>query len=210
MSLPISLQPSFELSEQWWVRVTDLKQYTYCPRVFYYMACIPSLRPTTYKMQAGIDAQSHVTELEERRSLRAYGLTEGERHFHVPVHSRVMGCVGQIDMVIKSTIDGIARLIPVDYKLSRRTPGRHFQLQLACYAMMLEEMYEESVPEGYIYLIQSRVAERVVITKNLRREANNKIKAIRKLVSAQYMPPPTSNRAQCIGCEYRRFCNDVL
>src|SRR5690349_14295777 len=120
----------------WWVRVTDLKQYIYCPRVTYYMYCLPHLRPTTYKMQAGIEAQARVTDLEERRSLQAYGLSSGKRHFHLPVRSTVLGCVGQVDMVIETQEGGVPRLIPVDYKLSRRTPGRHFQLQVACYAMM--------------------------------------------------------------------------
>jgi CRISPR-associated exonuclease Cas4 len=194
----------------WWVRVTDLKQYSYCPRVPYYLYCLPHLRPTTYKMEAGIEAQEHVTELEERRSLRAYGLSNGERHFYHPVWSSKLGCIGQIDMVIEIEEGGVHRLIPVDYKLSQRTPGRHFQLQLACYAMMLEEMYDVYVPDGYIYLIQSRQAERIAITKRLRQEAATTVATLRAIIKTQRVPSPTSHPARCVACEYRRFCNDVL
>jgi CRISPR-associated exonuclease Cas4 len=194
----------------WWVRVTDLKQYSYCPRVPYYLYCLPHLRPTTYKMEAGSEAQERVAELEERRSLRAYGLSSGERHFYHSVWSARLGCIGQIDMVIETEEGGVHRLIPVDYKLSQRTPGRHFQLQIACYAMMLEEMYGVSVPEGYIYLIQSRQAECIAITKRLRQEATTIIAALRAIIETQRVPPPTPRRPQCVACEYRRFCNDVL
>lgn len=86
-----------EFTEQWLLRVTDLKQYDYCPRVVYYEHCLPKLRPVTYKMTAGIAAQERVTALEERRSLRTYGLTSGERHFNVAVSSAQLGFTGQID-----------------------------------------------------------------------------------------------------------------
>ena len=207
---PLPTRSALDEQDAWWVRVTDLKQYTYCARITYYMYCLPHLRPTTYKMQAGIESQERVTGLEERRSLQAYGLHSGERHFHVPVRSTALGCVGQVDMVIETQEGGEHRLIPVDYKLSRRTPGHHFQLQVACYGMMLEEMYGLPVSEGFLYLIQSRQAEPVAITKRLRREVTNSIATIRAMIHSQQMPPATSQRAQCVACEYRRFCNDVL
>jgi CRISPR-associated exonuclease Cas4 len=194
---------------EWLVRVTDLKQYAYCPRIVYYTYCLPHLRPTTYKMAAGIAAQAEVTDLEERRSLRAYGVQTGTRHFHVPVQSATLGCVGQVDMVIETEGADGDRLIPVDFKLSR-TPGRHFQLQLTCYGLMLEEMTGLPAPEGYLYLIQTRQAEKVVFTSRLRRDAKAHLATIRQFLYNQAMPQPTAQRARCVDCEFRRFCNDVL
>lgn len=199
-----------DAADSWYVRVTDLKQYAFCARVVYYMYCLPNLRPTTYKMRAGIAAQARVTELEDRRSLHAYGLSQGERHFYVSVHSQTLGCVGQIDLVVDTGEGSERRLIPVDFKLSRRNPGRHFKLQLACYGMMLEEMYSVVVPEGFLYLIPARRAEKVALTQRLRRDARTHIEAIRAIMQTQAMPPPTPRRARCVNCEYRRFCNDVL
>ena len=97
----------------WLLKVTDLKQFAYCPRIPYYHYCLPEVRPTTYKMDAGIRAQDRAEELERRRSLRAYGLTEGERHFNVSLASDAqLGVSGQIDLVIKHTVDGEDRLVP--------------------------------------------------------------------------------------------------
>ena len=69
------------------IRVTDLKQWAYCPRVFYYHQCLPRVRPVTYKMRAGVEAGQAEEGREARRSLRAYGLSSGDREFDVPVRS---------------------------------------------------------------------------------------------------------------------------
>ena len=204
------LSPAPTDEPSWRLRVTDLKQYAYCPRVVYYNYCLPRIRPTTYKMEAGIEAQARVNELEERRSLHAYGLTTGERHLYVAVDSPRLGCVGQVDLVIETDEGGVHRLLPVDFKLSRRKPGRHFRLQLACYALLLEETYGLPSPEGFLYLIPLRRAERIKMTPRLRRDAETLLNEIRQDLEHGRMPAPTPQRARCVACEFRRFCNDVL
>jgi CRISPR-associated exonuclease Cas4 len=67
--------------------VTDLKQYAYCPRVVAYTYCLPLLRPTTYKMEAGIAAHGKAANRERRRTLVAYGLEHGQRYFDVSLES---------------------------------------------------------------------------------------------------------------------------
>ncbi len=194
----------------WLLRVTDLKQFEYCPRIVYYEYCLPGVRPTTYKMEAGIAEQDRVAELEERRSLRAYGIKVGERHFNVSVMSAKLLLSGQIDLVIDTVDNGQRRLLPVDFKLSRREPGRHFKLQLACYALLLEEAWGVPVTEGAIYLIPLKKVIKVPITQRLRNDALRHLIEIRTLIADQRVPSPTSQRARCVNCEFRRFCNDVL
>ena len=194
----------------WLLRVTDLKQYAYCPRIVYYEYCLPGIRPTTFKMEAGIGAQDRIEELEKRRSLRAYGIEEGERFFNVTVQSAALGCSGQVDLVVKSRGEEGGRLTPVDFKLSRHKPGTHFKLQLACYALMLEESWQLPAPEVYIYLIPKKQAVQVTINARLRGQARRKLAEIREIIQAERMPPPTGQRRRCVDCEFRRFCGDVL
>lgn len=201
---------SLQMDDRWLVRVTDLKQYTYCPRVVYYQYCLPGVRPITYKMQAGIDAQDRVEELEKRRSLREYGLEEGERHFNIVLTSARLACTAQIDLVVETGIGTERRLLPVDFKMSRREPGRHFRLQLALYGMMLEEAWLGPAPEGVIYLIPVKRALRFKLDKRLRADAESMLAAIRMMVTQERMPPPTPQRSRCVDCEFRRFCNDTI
>ena len=116
-------------------QVTDLKQYTYCPRVVFFAYCLPLIRPMTYKMEAGIAAHNVAEEREQRRSLRRYGLTEGERFFDLWLASEALGLRGRVDLAIRT----ITEAIPVEYKNSPGRAGRHLKLQLAAYGRMLEE-----------------------------------------------------------------------
>lgn len=189
------------------VRVTDLKQYVYCPRVYFYQVCLPRVRPITYKMQEGVDAGRSEVGREERRSLRAYGIREGTREFDVPLRSKRLGLRGEIDMVV--TVAETGEMIPVDYKLSR-IPGPHFQMQVAVYGMMLEEMRGVRVTRGFLYQIPLRHAEPVEIDTKLRRKAEKMVQEMRAILETEQMPPPVRNHAKCVTCEFRRFCNDVV
>ncbi|HMN29634.1 MAG TPA: CRISPR-associated protein Cas4 [Caldilineaceae bacterium] len=199
-----------EEQEQWLLRVTDLKQYDYCPRVVYYQYCLPKLRPLTYKMTAGIAAQEQVTALEERRSLRTYGLTTGERHFNVTVSSARLGYTGQIDMLIETMQHDQRTLIPIDFKLTRHEGGHHFQIQVAAYALLLEDQWDVPVAQGMLYLIPTKQVVKVAITPTVRRSAQRHLSEMRQMIERQVTPPPTRQRSRCINCEFRRFCNDVL
>jgi len=191
----------------WLLRVTDLKQFAYCPRVVYYSYCLPLLRPMTFKMKAGIEAHEAASVAEQRRSLRAYGLEAGERRFDVALTSQRLGLSGQVDMVIL-TVDGSA--VPVDYKLSKRKPAPHFRLQLAAYAELIEEQWQRPVERGFLYLLPLRRAEVVPITRRLRNRLLVRLDEMREMIETQRMPEPTKQLARCIDCEFRRFCNDVL
>ena len=189
------------------IRVVDLKQWVYCPRVFYYQHCLPRVRPLTYKMKAGVEAGQAEEGREERRSLRVYGLSEGEREFNVPLRSSRLGLRGEADMVVTTADETIV----VDYKLSK-IAGPHFQLQLAAYAVMLEEMrgVQSQARRGFLYWIGERRVEEIAIGKRLREKLMQALEGMRRIVEREEMPPPVSNRRKCVACEFRRFCNDVL
>ncbi len=184
--------------------ITDLKQFIYCPRIFYYHACLPSIRPVTYKMERGIQAHESERVKAARRSLDMYDLPLGERHFDVPVYSPRLGLSGQIDEVIATENS----LIPVDYKLARQA-GDHFKVQLAAYAMMLEDLHAVHVSHGFLYLIAKRKAEKITISAKLRDQVNTALVQMRHIAEKESMPAATIWRQRCADCEFRRFCNDV-
>ena len=196
--------------DPWLLRVTDLKQFAYCPRIVFFDYYLPGVRSTTFKMQHGIEAQDRIETLEKRRSLREYGIAQGTRHFNVGLTSQDLGCTAQVDLVVEYDVDNKRTLLPVDFKMSRREPGHHFKLQLACYGMMLEELWHAPVPEGIIYLIPVKRAVRVALTARLRNDAKRMLANIRAMIDSERMPPPTPQRNRCVDCEVRRFCNDVF
>ena len=187
------------------VRVVDLKQYAYCPRVAYYHLALPAVRPVTYKMRAGIEQQTAAEDREQRRSLRTYGLQSGERTFNVPLLSARLGLSGELDMLVTTENE----LIPVDYKDSVKV-GAHFRLQLMAYGRLLEENSDvRVVRRGFLYLIPLRKAVEVSFTLKLRAELATALEELAAMALRQRVPAPTTHRGRCVDCEFRRFCNDV-
>jgi CRISPR-associated exonuclease Cas4 len=197
-------------SERLYLEVTDLKQWTYCPRIVFYRYCLPAIRPVTYSMEAGIQAHEVVAALEERRSLRTYGVTEGERQFDVALRSERLGLSGRIDLVIRYTTPTGPEAIVVDYKLSEREAGPHFKLQLAAYGLMIEEAWGIPVRRAFLYHISQRRAEAIPLTPVLRRKVEQTVSAIHAAIAGEAIPLSPSSLSRCVSCEFRRFCNDVV
>src|ERR1035437_6055161 len=61
------------------LRVNDLKQYAYCPRIVFYQYAMPVQHKATFKMDHGKAIEPRLEQLEQRRTLREYGLAEGMR-----------------------------------------------------------------------------------------------------------------------------------
>lgn len=192
-------------AEAFAVRVVDLKQYVYCPRVAYYHIALPNVRPITYKMRSGLERQAAEEDRERRRSLRTYGLGVGERAFNVPLWSAGLGLSGELDMLITTAEERV----PVDYKDTDKV-GAHFRLQLAAYGLLLESVADgPPAKRGFLYLMPQRKAIEVPFTPRLRQDLATALADLRAVALRQHMPPPTTKRARCVDCEFRRFCNDV-
>jgi CRISPR-associated exonuclease Cas4 len=188
-------------------RVTDFKQWVYCPRVLYYQVCLPKVRPVTYKMKAGREAGLAEEGREARRSLRSYGLKEGRREFEVSLLSSTLGLRGKPDMVV--WLDEAREVIPVDYKMSEIS-GEHFKLQIVAYGVMLEEISGYTAKRGFLYSIPKRKAEEVKIDRRSREKLQTALTEMHRILRYELMPAPTPSRSKCLACEFRRFCNDVL
>lgn len=186
--------------------VSDVKQYPYCPRIVYYTYLLPlRARPTTYKMAEGKLEHDRTTELEERRSLRAYGLTEGVRHFDVALASERLGLRGRLDMVIETS----SEVIPVDFKNSEGKVGLNHKYQLTAYALLVEEAWGRPVRRGFIYLVPQKRAQEVRITSNMRGWVHKALREIRETLAREATPAPTRVCSRCTDCEFRNLCPDV-
>lgn len=197
---------------EWLLEVTDLKQYLCCPRIVYYRYCLPRVRPITYTMEEGIRGHQEEDEREERRSLRTYGFTHGERIFHLALRSERLGLTGCLDLAIATPARTAtsAEAIIVEYKHSEKQAGGHFKLQLAAYALLLEEAWHIPVSQGFLYSIPLRRAEHIPITSALRKKVALLIAQIHNIVEQEIMPPAPLTQRRCATCEFRRFCNDVV
>jgi CRISPR-associated exonuclease Cas4 len=188
------------------LRVNDLKQYEYCPRIVFYNTVMPLDRKVTFKMQRGTEAEFHLDALEKRRSLRRYKLGDGERRFHVWLHSERLGLSGKMDLLIVSS----QGYFPVDFKYTRGRPHRNHISQLAGYAVLAEEQYQTTIETAFIYLAPVGELVAINITKELKEEVSDRLSSMRKMILDEILPPPTQVRARCAECEFRNYCGDIF
>lgn len=188
------------------LQVTDIKQWLYCPRIVYFRFNWPSVRPGTYHLEEGRLAHEELERALRRRRRRLRGLPDGEWLFNVSHYSPRVGLSGRVDLVIRREDE----IIPVDFKDSTNIKARHFRLQVAAYALLLEDAFETEVRRGFVYSLPRRRAQEVRMTARVRNEVRRLIAEIVETIPGEHMPEGPKNVAPCVACEFRRFCNDRL
>lgn len=186
------------------LRASDIRQYMYCARQIYYLYCLPLKKVSSYKMEVGKEEHTRVFELEKRRSLKPYGLSEGDRFFHITLESDRLALNGVLDMAILSK----GKYYPVEFKFSERSDALGHKYQLTAYSMLLEDKFSTVVRIAFINLIPVKRVIRIPITESMRAFTICLLGAIRKMISSQYFPKRPSSLNKCIDCEYKRFCAD--
>jgi CRISPR-associated protein Cas4 len=183
--------------------VTDLAASAYCRRLPYWRLVQPVTAPPTPLMQQGRNAHARI---EARpQALDLPGLGAGERVFGLRLRSARLGLVGQLDLLVKTGTTGL----PVDFKHSDGPlrPGQ--RVQLAAYALLVEEALRLRVESGAVYFIPRRELRLVPLGTQERDDVTRRATAIRRMVASERLPPATHVRARCGACEYRNYCGDV-
>lgn len=188
------------------LRVNDLKQFEYCPRIVFYNTVMPVERKTTVKMERGKEEEFRLDALEKRRGLRRYELGTGERRFHLWLESPKLGLSGKLDLLIVTS----KGYFPVDFKYTRGRPYRNHIFQLAGYALLVEERFQTRVDTAFIYLVPVQQIVTIALPDELKRHAVQRLEAIRTMIYEEILPPPTSVRSRCEECEFRNYCGDIF
>src|SRR5438093_11072144 len=94
------------------LRVNDIKQYAYCPRIVFYQYTMPVEKKPTWKMEQGKIEEAEIDRLEKRRKLSGYRLMEGEKRFHFRLSSARLRLTSKLDLLINSPEE----LFPMDFK----------------------------------------------------------------------------------------------
>ncbi len=185
--------------------VTDLKQWAYCPRIPFYTYVLPVDHVRTYKMQRGHAVQGALEALERRRRLREYGLTEGERRFGTVLRSDRLGLTGKLDLLIITP----KACLPVEIKDTEGGVRANHRIQIAAYALLVEEAFHKPVPEAFVYLAPTDEVVAVTVDAESRRRVLDSLTEMRAMIADELFPEPTPVRSRCTACEYQNYCGDI-
>jgi CRISPR-associated exonuclease Cas4 len=199
------MQVSLAAGELLPLTVTDVRQHMYCPRIpFFHHGLRLPVRPVTFRMQEGRRAHEEQEGREARRTLHAYGLTDGERHFGVQLRSARLGLAGKVDLVIVRAVE----VIPVEWKDSEGPLALNHKYQLTAYALLCEEAWRRPARRAFVYWLPRRRATEVPVTPAMRRHTRRVLGEIRAAVASERMPPGTRQLGRCRVCEFLNWCND--
>lgn len=186
-------------------RVSDVRQYVYCPRVVYFNYVIPVPRHRTVKMEAGQMTHADFAEMEKRRTLARYHLDEGTREFGLRLECAKLNLSGVLDMLV-STSSG---LYPVEFKDTPGGMGLHHKYQLAAYAMLVESVRRRPVKEGFVYVVPGKRVFKVRMDANVRLHVRRIVGAMLNMVARGLIPSRTRAGGRCRDCEFKNYCRDA-
>ena len=170
------------------INVSDLNQYQYCPRRYWYLHFFDTQGRNYYRVDG---KKTH-----ENKSTRGDWLNE------LYLESQSLGLKGQIDVL--DLEDG--RTVPVERK--RASSGDYYwndEVQIAGYCMLLEVNVDEMVREGAIYLYETDQRMHIPITEDHREAVRETVDAMRSM-SPNDVPPLTDNPKKCEKCSTREYC----
>lgn len=107
----------------------------------------------------------------------------------LPLTSRQHGLAGVSDVVELHA----GRPIPVEYKSGRAKPRLADEVQLCAQALCLEEMFDATIPGGFIYHAGSHKRREVPFTPDLRAAVLAARDGVRDLLRDRVLPPPAAD-----------------
>lgn len=130
------------------------------------------------------------------------------------ISSHELGLSGQCDVVEfhenKNGIelfgyDGKWNPVPVEYKHGAPKENNADELQLCAQAVCLEEMFQTSIPEGFLYYGENRRRSHIEFTLTLRAEVKKMAKEMHELFKRGYTPNVKPMK-QCKACSLENLC----
>ena len=170
------------------INVSDLNQYGYCPRRYWYLHFY--------------DTQGRNYERIDGKTTHESKSTRGDWINEIYLESEGLGLRGRIDVLDNDGED----MVPIERKRSQS--GQYYwndELQLAGYCMLLEANISEAVPEGIIYLYSTDERKRIQITEQHRESVQEAISQIQSM-SVDDIPPLVDNPNKCEKCSTRQYC----
>lgn len=192
------LPPLDETVEDMLVPVSALQHYLFCPR-----QCA-LIHVERIWVEDGATAEGRLLhervdegKPDRRRGVRTVcGLT---------IRSLGLGVTGKADAVEFHGFGTAARPYPIEYKRGRPKAHRADEVQLCAQAICLEEMFEQSVPEGALFYGQTRRRLAISFDAELRALTAGVAAQVRAMILESQTPPPV-HKSACKRCSLVSVC----
>ena len=106
-----------------------------------------------------------------------------------------------------------SRLIPFELKTGKMPkegvwPGH--RIQIAAYALLLEEHINQPVKEGFVRYLDSNSERQILINPMMKDEVKKITSEVIRLIESKELPGFCDNKNKCISCGLRQTCYDDI
>ena len=188
------------------VTLTDVIEYTFCPRFIYYMHClnIPQHGEVLYKVRKGREVHK-VRAMTNREYLR-HKINVMKKENEVFLASSKFRIKGKIDEIL-FLLNGTAA--PLEYKFAefKQKIWTTHAFQIILQALLIKENYNIEVNSGFVcYTRSNNFVKKIDISKKDYDRALTVIDNILEVIDLGYYPDKGRPKKRCPDCCYRNLC----
>ncbi|MBC7248091.1 MAG: CRISPR-associated protein Cas4 [Actinobacteria bacterium] len=186
--------------------VSDILNHAYCPWITYHWHVLKIPQSKTTKTEEGINKQREYARKVRKHPERGVGGIRGAKF--IPdrsIRSVRLMLAGKCDYVLyPGSVP--APLEIKNGKIPPRSPHGNTILQLACYAIMLEEELKAEVHVGYIYYLRDGLTQKIEIFDKDKRKVESLIAEMNSLLENEIVTGKPMSWRCCWDCCYRKIC----
>ena len=195
---------------EFFVSVTDVKHYVYCPRLVYFDRVLHATPVFGSQQEEGKESHEDYVGKELRRKDAIYYSPEfvgAEKLLFNPLSSDALGLQGNVDLIIKTAK---SEFVPVEYKNMRSDDGRvcmDHKYQLVAYALLIEETFGAVVKRGFVNYIPETLILQFEITPTMKSHVKRVLGHIKRIIKDEELPPIRVAKHKCQGgCGHKQTC----
>src|SRR3972149_9747665 len=195
---------------EFFVSVTDVKHYVYCPRLVYFDRVLHATPVFGSQQEEGKESHEDYVGKELRRKDAIYYSPEfvgAEKLLFNPLSSDTLGLQGNVDLIIK-TAKG--EFVPVEYKNMRSDDGAvcmDHKYQLVAYALLIEETFGAVVKRGVVNYIPETLLLQFELTPTMKSHVKRVLGHIKRIIQDEELPPIRVAKHKCQGgCGHKQTC----
>jgi len=183
---------------------SDIIEHMFCPRFTYFQFVlrIPQYEERHFKVLKG--RQVHEEKAIRNKEYLRKRIGVKEKYLQQYLTNDFLR--GEIDEVLLLE-DGT--MAPLDYKYAVYK-GKVYnvsKIQLACYALLIEDNYKRPVHKGYLVYVRSRnQLVEVPIGDKEKKRVLRAAEEINRIIGQNIYPPATKFKKKCLTCTYRNIC----
>jgi CRISPR-associated exonuclease Cas4 len=183
------------------IPVTDLRQFVYCPRIPYFARVLKAKPEPTKKMSLGKKLHERLHKIPSPNGPQG----TYPSGFSVPVTSHRLGLTGIVDCISEEN----GEIVPYELKTGKAADQAIYQphhVQLAAYAILLEEARGKKIDHGFIITGRTRSLDYAPIDEDARNLVFQSLASLKKMLLSETFPNPTPLVARCRDCEFWKIC----